>query len=147
MKSHPQRRSLLGWASPRRRRRAVAAVEFAVVAPFLVMLILGIIEFGRLIMLQQIVTNASREGARRAIVEAASVGEVQTIVSEYLTNAGVSDETIVITPDTLVALGLGDPVSVEVTVPYGPNSWLPAPWFLGGTTLSAESIMRAERPQ
>jgi Flp pilus assembly protein TadG len=48
------------------RRRGVAVVEFAFVAPLLFILLLGLWEVGRLIQLQQTLSNAAREGARIA---------------------------------------------------------------------------------
>ncbi len=45
-------------------RRGAAIVEFAVIAPLLFFLIFGMIEFGRVIMVMQVMTNATREGAR-----------------------------------------------------------------------------------
>ncbi|WP_247046478.1 TadE/TadG family type IV pilus assembly protein [Arthrobacter rhizosphaerae] len=44
--------------------RGAAAVEFALVAPILVMLLLGIMEFGRAYNAQVSLTNAAREGVR-----------------------------------------------------------------------------------
>lgn len=46
-----------------------AAVEFAIVAVLLLLLIMGIIDFGRLLFVQQSVKSASREGARVAVVQ------------------------------------------------------------------------------
>ncbi len=48
----------------RTQRLGAAAVEFAIVAPLFFMLVFGCIEFGRALMVQQILTNASRVGAR-----------------------------------------------------------------------------------
>jgi Flp pilus assembly protein TadG len=128
--------------------RGVAAVEFAIVAPVFVIMILGIIEIGRAMMVQQIITNASREGARRAIVEQATALEVQAVVNNYLANTSVSSGVSVnVSPAPGPAVGFGDPVSVTVAVPYNNVSWLGTPWLLGGQQLSATSIMRAERPQ
>ena len=56
-------------ASNRKTRRAAAVVEFAVVAPVLFLLVFGMIEFGRMVMVQQVLTNASREGARVGILD------------------------------------------------------------------------------
>jgi len=128
-------------------RRGVAAVEFAIISPVLVLLILGMIEFGRMMMMQQILTNASREGARRAIVETTTNGEVVSVVNDYLASTGIAGATVTVSPTDLGAIALGDPVTVRVTTPYSANSWLPSPWFLGGTTVQAESVMRAERLQ
>src|SRR5205823_8867626 len=41
----------------RRNRRAAAAVEFAVVAPVFFLLVFGMIEYGRMVMVQQVITN------------------------------------------------------------------------------------------
>jgi hypothetical protein len=111
------------------------------------MLIFGIIEFGRLLMVQQILTNASREGARRAILENANVSEVESVVGTYLSNGSVSGASITVSPSPLSAIGFGDPVTVSCSIPFANVSWLPAPWFLDGAQLSAESTMNGERPE
>lgn len=55
--------------SPQRRRsRGQALVEFAMVAPLFFLLLFGIIEAGRFIFYYEILSNATREGARYAIV-------------------------------------------------------------------------------
>ncbi len=41
-----------------------AAVEFAIIAPLLFVLVFGIIEFGAMLYNQSVITNASREAAR-----------------------------------------------------------------------------------
>ena len=52
----------------RRRRKGQALVEFALVAPIFFLLLFGIIEGGRFILYYQTLNNATREGARYAIV-------------------------------------------------------------------------------
>lgn len=52
--------------TPGARRRGVAAVEFAVVLPLLLMLLVGIWELGRIIQVQIDLNNAARDGARLA---------------------------------------------------------------------------------
>ena len=79
-------------------RGGAAVVEFAIVAPLLLMIVFGIIEFGRMIMVQQILTNASREGARRAIIEDATNDEVEELVSAYLSDASVSGADVTVEP-------------------------------------------------
>src|SRR4051812_6764323 len=49
-----------------RRRPGAAAVEFAFVAPVLLLVLVGVWETGRLIQFQQLLGNAAREGARLA---------------------------------------------------------------------------------
>ncbi|MCH8921801.1 MAG: pilus assembly protein [Planctomycetes bacterium] len=126
------------------RRTGVAAVEFALVAPVFFVLVFGMIEFGRMVMVQQILTNASREGARRAVLDAATNANVTTVVNDYLTSASISGATVTVTPSTPSSAAFGDPVTVVVSVPFTSVSWMPSPWFLGSTTLSATTVMRRE---
>lgn len=135
-------RARRGLAAP---RTGVAAVEFALVAPLLFFVILVIVELGRGIMVQQILTNASREGARRGILEQATVSDVETAVADYLNNTSISGASVSVSPDPLDSAGFGDPVTVSCSVTYAQVSWLPAPWFLGGKTLMGQSVMGAER--
>ena len=51
-----------------RRNSGVAAVEFAIVMPILILLIAGMMDLGHAFYLKQIITNASREGARYGIL-------------------------------------------------------------------------------
>lgn len=44
--------------------RGAAAVEFALLLPLLLLLVLGIVDFGRMLNAQQTLTQAAREGAR-----------------------------------------------------------------------------------
>ncbi|NJD57226.1 MAG: pilus assembly protein [Nitrospirae bacterium] len=78
-----------------KRQSGASAVEFAILLPFLVLLVFGIIEFGLLLYNQQVITNASREGARAAIVGhcPGAVGitrktdaEIRQIVTDYCIN-------------------------------------------------------------
>ena len=60
------------WVSKSRRERSAppgqALVEFALIAPILFLMLFGIIEGGRFILYYQTLNNATREGARYAIV-------------------------------------------------------------------------------
>jgi len=52
----------------RKPRSGAAAVEFAFMAPVVFLLIFGIFEYGRIILVQQLLENAVRTGARYAVV-------------------------------------------------------------------------------
>jgi Flp pilus assembly protein TadG len=54
----------------RGRRRGQALVEFALVIPIFLLLLFGVVDFGRLIYMNSTVSQAAREGARLASVEA-----------------------------------------------------------------------------
>lgn len=51
-----------------RRRRASTLIEFALIVPVLLAVVMGIIEFGWLVRSQLMIANAAREGARYAAV-------------------------------------------------------------------------------
>ena len=136
-----------------RKQRGAAAVEFAVVAPVFVLLIFGMIEYGRMVMVQQMLTNASREGARRAVLEGATETDVRQVVSDYLTPANIpvttSDITILIGDPAasapLTSAQFGDPIHIKVGINFGQVSWLPSPMYLSSSTrMEAVSVMRKE---
>jgi Flp pilus assembly protein TadG len=132
--------------SYRRNRRAAAAVEFALVAPVFLLLILGMVEYGRMVMVQQVITNASREGARRAVLDGATTDEVETLVEDYMTSAQVSPDsaTVTVSPNPPNNAAFGEAVTVTVAIPFSEVSWLPSPMYLGGRTLRATTVMRRE---
>ena len=106
------------------------------------------IEFGRMVMVQQVITNASREGARTAVLDGSTAAEVRTIVDTYLENGSITGATVTINPTEPNAAGYGEPVTVTVAVPFGQVSWLPTPMFVGGDmNLTATTVMRRETVQ
>src|SRR5579859_3625853 len=54
---------------PQHRERGAAAVEFALVLPVLLVLVMGIIDFGRVFSAQQTLTYAARSGARVMVLQ------------------------------------------------------------------------------
>lgn len=119
-------------------------VEFAIVAPLFFLLVLGMIEFGRMVMVQQVLTNASREGARVAILDGVTTAEVVAAVEEYLQTGAISGASVQVAPDPPTTAGYGEPVTVTVSVPFTRVSWLPSPFMLGGKTLTSTTVMRRE---
>ena len=77
-------------------RRAAAAVELGFVAPLFFILLVGIWEIGRLVHVQQIVTNAAREGSRQAATGKYTKAEVTQAVLDYLANAGYSLDGVLV---------------------------------------------------
>lgn len=134
----------------RRKRRGAAAVEFALVAPIFFLMVFGMIEFGRIIMVQQVLTNASREGARLAVLDSQTptATQVRNAVTTYLQNAGISGATVTINPTEPTTAGYGAPVTVTVQIPASNVSWLPMSVFVrGNTQLRASTVMRRETVQ
>lgn len=128
-------------------RRGAALVEFAIVAPVLLLLVMGMIEYGRLVMVQQVITNASREGARQGTLEGATTASVTTTVNQFLAASRIHGAVVTVTPNPPSSAAFGNPVTVAVQVPFSEVSWLPTPMFLSGATLSATTVMRRETVQ
>jgi Flp pilus assembly protein TadG len=135
-----RRRSCIG---ARIQRRGVAVVEFAIVAPVFFLMVIGFIEFGRALMVQQVLINASRVGARQASTTGATTALVQSAVQGYTNGVAVSGVTVTVSPDPSTAVA-GTAITVQTSVPYATVSWLKPPWFLGAKTLRASSQMRKE---
>ena len=128
------------------RRSGASAVEFALIAPIFMLLVFGMIEYGRMMMVQQVITNASREGARRAVLTGATNVDVVNTVVTHCTQAAVTinGSDVTVTPIDPADAGFGEPVEVAVTVSFDQVSWLPAPMYLGGRDLVASTVMRRE---
>jgi Flp pilus assembly protein TadG len=127
----------------RRQRRGAAVTEFAIVAPVFFLMVIGFLEFGRALMVQQVLINASRVGARQAITTSATSAEVQSAVEAYTEGVAVPGVDVTISPDPSSAAP-GTAITVTTTVPFSEVSWMTSPWFLGGKTLTASSQMRKE---
>ena len=130
----------------RGKRLGAAAVEFAVVAPLFFLLVFGMVEFGRMVMIQQVITNASREGARKAVLDGATSSNVKSSVVTYMSNGGVTIATsnVTVNPTDPSTATAGSPVTVTVSVPFSQVSWLPSPMFLGSRQMTASTVMRRE---
>ncbi len=128
----------------RRRRLGAAAVEFAVVAPVFFLFIVGIIDIGRAVMVQNLLAHAARDGARTATLDGASVEGIQASVKQTMQGVAITGITVDVDPNPLESADIGDPVKVTVSVPYDAVSWLPVSKFLNGATLSTSVTMRRE---
>ena len=95
-------------------------IEAAVTVPIILLISVGIFEFGRAYQTQQVLVNASREGARLAVIEGSTDAQVRSRVNAYLTGGGLKglgDGNIPInrtTPITESATG----TTVEVNYPF-----------------------------
>jgi Flp pilus assembly protein TadG len=76
---------------PSKARPGGAIVELALLMPVLLILLLGVWEVGRMVQINQILNNAAREGARVASTGVNTYGDVNTVVTNYLTTAGISN--------------------------------------------------------
>jgi len=140
----------------RHKRRGAALVEMALTLPLFFMVVLGIVEFGRAMMVSQLLANAAREGARLAILSGNSNSDVETAVRDFLETAAnmePDDVSITITVDPATGNpNPGDEVknattrdlcNITVQVPFDKVSYIRAN-YLSGRSLTGACSMRHE---
>ena len=135
----------------RRDERGTALVEFALIAPFLFLLLFGIIDFGRALNYYNQVTQLAGQGARAAAVnrnpDGTAVTSGSSIQNQLATTYTAQPELKkgIAVCITQVPTSVGGPVTVKVSYQF---HFLPfvaaAANALGGLTLSATETERAE---
>jgi Flp pilus assembly protein TadG len=131
-----------------RAQEGQALVEFALVAPVILLLVAGIFEFGRAWNAHQAVTDAAREGARAAVLAdpLMTADSVRAVVRNALARAALDPNraTIVLSG---VGAATGEPARVQVRYPFHFGFLKPMGAVLGnaGTvTLGTAFVMRNE---
>lgn len=122
------------------------AVEFALILPVILMLMFTVIELGTAWYYKQMLVNATREGARLAVMQndgTNTSSQVTSLVSNYLATAGYP-ATVTVTA-TGADGNAGDTVQVSATSDYQmPVLSKLVPDVLSTVTLSASTVMRHE---
>jgi Flp pilus assembly protein TadG len=132
-------------------QQGAVAVEFAFVLPLLIVLLVGIMEFGLILYNQQVITNACREGTRAGIVARSprlDSTAIAKVVNDYtqahLVTFGSATSAATVT-DNSGGTSFGDDLTVTVTYDY---DFLVLSKFIssltGGLTLSAQTVMKYE---
>jgi Flp pilus assembly protein TadG len=99
--------------------RGTAMLEVALTLPLVLLIAVGIFEFGRAYETMQVLTNAAREGARVAILPNQPAGAVTARVDAYLAAGGLScTSCITVTPTTISIGGASTATGSKVTVSY-----------------------------
>jgi Flp pilus assembly protein TadG len=115
---------MAGLSSRGRSERGAALLEMALTLPLLLLVCVGILEFGRAYQTWQVLTNAAREGARIAVLPGMDDTAVRTRVREYMTigqlpKANDAEVTIDIDRSQTVSIGAGNTTSAsQVNVNY-----------------------------
>ena len=131
----------------RLRRRAVSSVEFAFVAPIFFLMLLGLIELSRGLMVKHMLLNAARQGCRVGVLEGKGNSDINAAVAAALAPIGIASDTVVVevndgVGDALTASADSE-VTVIVSVPVSAVTWVPGGKYLSGT-LSGQFTMRKE---
>jgi len=93
-----------------------ALVEIAIALPILLALLVGIFEFARAYNVQQVITNAAREGAREGVLPTSGQADALARANARLANANIVSATV--NWDCSGGCTTGDSVTVEIEVPY-----------------------------
>jgi Flp pilus assembly protein TadG len=102
-----------------RGRRGAAAVELAVLlSVFLLPLLLGLWEVGRLVEVMQLLDNAAREGGRQASTGRRTVTQVQQSVVNYLARNGITVDPNAVILTNLTSGSRNDPTTGNPSPPH-----------------------------
>jgi len=131
------------------KQRGVAAVEFALIASIFFTLVFGVMEMGRMLFYMNTAAEATRLGARVAVVCDVNAAVIKTKMINMLGILTAADITISYTPETCTA-STCKLVTVSVTknniqtfIPFIPLRFnLPA----FSTSLPRESLTSANNP-
>lgn len=144
--------------------RGAELIEFALIFPLLLLVLLGIVDFGFLFQRYEVLTNATREGARMAVLPNYTVNDVRSRVCAFLVTGGVpttgcpgsspSNPAVTVTSETISMPSGQPPMAVKrVQLVYTHNFMFVGPIvsLIGGTWTNAKSIttvavMRTEVP-
>ncbi len=129
---------------PSQGERGAVLVEFTAVISVLLIVLLGIVEFGFLLNARLVVTSAAREGARRAAVEGGDTPAVVEVVRQNLAMGLADADRAVITISPHQA-SYGTPIHVRITYRYLFMTPLARAMWGPGIELTAEFISRGEK--
>jgi Flp pilus assembly protein TadG len=105
----------------RQAERGQALVEFALILPVILLLVVGMLEFARAWNLHQVMTDAAREGARRAVLADPVIDRdsVKAAMWRHLATFGYDPNyaTMTISPDANFK-ETGENITVELSLPY-----------------------------
>ena len=128
-------------------RSAAAAVEMALVASFLGLLVYGMVELSRGMMVKEILSNAARKGCNTGIKPNKTNTDIVNDVNNIL-----ADNNIDSTKATITILVRGqaysstnppkaqDPVSVQVSIPVSATTW-GSMVILAGQQIESEAVV------
>ncbi|KVC43197.1 TadE/TadG family type IV pilus assembly protein [Burkholderia diffusa] len=134
-----------------RRARGVVSLEFVLMLPFLLMVLIGIIDTSLLLCDKAVITNASREAARAGVVlrvPMLTTTQIANVALSYTQNSLITGGTA--TPPTVTvtqANGTTSGTALTVTVTYTYSGLVlgsAVSALTGPVTISASSVMLYE---
>jgi Flp pilus assembly protein TadG len=130
------------------RQGGLATIEMAMVLPLLMLLTLGVIEYGWMFLKSQQITNAARQGARAGAPPDAGNAEVENTVDAIMSSSGMGSSGYSVDTDPAAdGLASGTTFTVTVSVPYSNISLVGIlPLLPSPTNLVAAVSMAKEGP-
>jgi Flp pilus assembly protein TadG len=110
-------------------RKGAMAVEFAIAATILFLMVAASIEFSRANMIRHTVDNAAYEGARAGIILGASVDQITATANSVMATVRARDVTVDVDP-AVINDGTQE-VIVTVTAPADRNGYISGKFFRG----------------
>ena len=104
-----------------RNEKGAALLETAITIPIILLISVGIFEFGRAYQTWQVLTNAAREGARVAILSGTTDDQVRAVVTNYMNGGrltGVNTANIAVNRAVAVAGWSAGGSQVTINYPF-----------------------------
>ena len=103
-----------------RGEKGAAQLEAAITVPIILLISVGIFEFGRAYQTWQVLTNAAREGARMAVISGTTDADITTRVRNYMQAGQLSNYgTATVTIQRGIALtGADTASSIQIDYPF-----------------------------
>jgi hypothetical protein len=130
-------------ARQRPRRSGAAALEFAVTAPTLLIVIFTCFEFARLAMMTSLAESAAYEGCRFAVVEGATTEDAVNEANRILSRLGTQDATVVVN-DGVGISPTDREITLRISIPMDKNAFLLSGFFTD-KLIVAEITLGTER--
>jgi Flp pilus assembly protein TadG len=148
-----------------RRRTGAAVVEFAFVAPLLAMIIMGMIELSRAVMVKVTLSDAARAGCRAGIKRDKANADIIQLCADVMAYNGFNSTKF--SPNTIGSVSItvtdgngnivntnatypngetldapaGSFVSVQVSIPVSSTTWVPSVFMQQGSLESETVVM------
>ncbi len=130
--------------------RGAALLEAAITLPMLLLVAVGIFEFGRAYQTWQILTNAAREGARIAVLQGSTSSDITSRVQQYMRDGqlgAVNSASIAVNRSAVLDVNGRSVSASDVSIDY-PFSFIVlqpvARLIVPQTSLGGAIVMRAE---
>ncbi len=130
------------------KRNGVAAVEFATVAPLVILLIFLMIESSRFLLALHATTGAARSAARATAIAGVSLDDATRIAKDYMSASSFAPDTVTLDIEHLPSTADNmTQVLCTVTIDFDAVSVIGDPFSIGAHIVTGTSAMLAPDPE